>query len=92
LRECRVREIEEHLDNYGSIEFDPDHSLRIPLERLVVEAMSQDRDQTPVEFIVHGRGRAVTELEVLKLDGSPLVERPHPETLTVSECHFSETE
>ncbi|HZP56435.1 MAG TPA: hypothetical protein VFC53_02630 [Dehalococcoidia bacterium] len=86
---CRVREIRNYSDNYGSIEFDSAHSLQVPAELVVVEATSQDRDRVPVMFVLHARGHVVTELEVVKVDGSPLIERPHPETLTVAEYHIS---
>jgi len=90
LSGCRVRVIRDYADNYGSIEFDPAHSLVIPADLMVVEATSHDRDLVPVMFVLHGRGHIVTELEVVKSDGSPLIECPHPETLTVNEYHISQ--
>jgi hypothetical protein len=89
LRQCRVREISAYRDNYGSIEFDPDHSMCVPFEEVVIEAISRDRDGIPVEAILHARAHIVKELEFVKADGSPLIERPHPHTFAVSEHHRS---
>lgn len=90
LRDCRVRIITEHRDNYGSIAFDPKHSLAMPAERSVIEAMRKDCDDIPVLVLLHSRRHAAIELEFVKMDGSPLIERPHPDTLEFDECHRSE--
>jgi hypothetical protein len=88
LLRCRVREID-YRDNYGSIKFDPERSLTMP-KPAIVEALSQDRDGIPILVILHARAHVVTELEFVKADGSPLIERPHPETFELDEHHTSE--
>jgi hypothetical protein len=78
LLRCRVRGTGDP-DNYGSIYFDPERSLTMP-KPVMVDALSKDQDGIPVLVILHAQTTVVAELEFVKADGTPLIERPHPDT------------
>ena len=74
----RVRTIVEHGDNYGSIELDAPVDRRDAGLHVLADALASDIDGVPIEAVLFScRGRVV-ELEILKLDGSPIVRMPRP--------------
>ena len=67
------------LDDDGSLRFSIDSSV-IPLdqavERVPVTAIFDDADGIPVYLLLHIEAGRLSELEVYKADGSPIVNKP----------------
>jgi hypothetical protein len=86
LESAQVREIEEYEDNYGSLEFSVSCSRHAPISNgPVAIAMTADDDGVPVEVLLHVRGGELSELEIVKADGSPLRAPIRADNLEVQE-------
>jgi hypothetical protein len=85
LSDLRVRRIDED----GSFALLVTKGVRAPVrERIPVEARYKDVDVEPengpyVYALLHVVDGRMTELEIFKEDGSPIIEQPNPETLEV---------
>jgi hypothetical protein len=81
---ARVRPIEDHEDNYGSLEFEVGSGPKAPVsQRVPVEAVTEDADGVPIEVLLHVVDGLVDELEIYKADGTPIRRRPEAGQLTV---------
>ncbi len=79
-----AREIAEDGDNYGSLKLRAIATPRAAVvQRVPVMALANDVDEVPIEFLLHVVDGVLDELEILKLDGSPIVNRPKPLDLRV---------
>jgi hypothetical protein len=85
LAHARVTPIEEHGDNYGSLEFEVQPGPKaLVRERVPVDARALDEDGVPIDYLLHVVDGVVKELEVVKADGSPIRRYPKASDLTVS--------
>lgn len=85
IKKCRVRTLDEYKDNYESIEFKTDLSKKANVEsRVPVQGLTSDKDGVPVEFFLHIVDGFINELEIVKADNSPLVEKIDPEKIKVT--------
>jgi hypothetical protein len=75
---CRVRTIEEHGDNYGSLDIEVAGERRYRGMRIIADALANDTDGGLVEAILYVSEGRLFELEILRPDGSPLVKMPKP--------------
>ena len=75
LRESAVRTIAGYSDDYGSIEFQVGEAAGGP-QRLIAEAMAEDADNVPIEILLFEKGGKLSELEILKADGSEITRMP----------------
>lgn len=77
LAHARVTTIEEYSDNYGSVEFEIEDPIPAAvLHRVPVMGYAYDSDRVPIEFLLHVVDGIVTELEIVKMDGGPIIRRP----------------
>ena len=82
IKNAKVRTIDEYKDNYGSIEFLIPQDVPVSrVDRFVIECMSKDKDDVPIEFILHIVNGRVKELEIVKADGSPI--KMFPDTVDI---------
>jgi hypothetical protein len=80
LASLRVRLIAEYTDNYGSIEFEARRGLGGTPPVMVADGRAFDEDGVPIEYLLFlklydGRGLP-HELEVSKMDGTPIKRFP----------------
>ena len=85
LESTTARLIEEHHDNYGSIELRvADPTPASGRYRVPVEAQYLDDDGVPVWLLLHvNREGVMWQLEILRADGCPLISPPMSERLEV---------
>jgi hypothetical protein len=81
LASACVREIAEYHDEYGSIEFQ--HKKAGSRPHVSADAMAPDVDDVPIEAILSLRENELHELEILRLDGGPIQQRPAAERFSV---------
>lgn len=80
----QVRKIEEYNDNYGSLELKTRSLKRANVDsRVPVQGLAHDADGVPVEILLHVVDGLINELEIVKADGSPLVQTINPEKIKV---------
>ncbi len=79
-----VREFDDP-DNYGSIGFRvPASTPSAAGSRVPVEGLAQDDDGVPIEVLLHMRHGYISELEVVKADGTPIHRFPAAAEFKVS--------
>jgi hypothetical protein len=72
-------------DNYGSVLLSTKSTVKAQVnERIPVEATVNDTDGVPVNILLHVVDGIVNELEILKVDGSPLKRPISPEDLVLT--------
>ena len=85
LKDCLVRTIDEE----GSLEFKVDRDVRAPVTRRVpVEARATDEDGVPVLILLHVLEGVISELEIVKMDGSPVRKVLQPSDLREVDWHL----
>lgn len=75
---CRVRTITEYGDNYGSIDIQVQGERDPAGLRALVEAHANDVDGIPIAAILFVSKGRLCELEIVRLDGDPIVRMPSP--------------
>jgi len=71
-------------DNYGSIYLFPVNKTAIDIRtRVPVEGLINDTDGTPINVLLHVDKGLISELEIVKLDGTPIKKRFNPEKIRV---------
>lgn len=65
-----------HDDNYGSIELLPAVDSISRESGMLVEAFASDSDGIPVAALLHVQHGRLMELEFVREDGNPMIERP----------------
>lgn len=85
IARSRVKSIDEYQDQYGSIEFEVKTGRKAKVsQRVPVDGRANDVDGVPIEFLLHVVNGTVTELEIYKADGSPILRQPPASELDVS--------
>jgi hypothetical protein len=80
-----VRALDEESDNYGSIALKvADCNPVIVEKRVPVVARAYDSDGTPVEALLHIVEGRLNELEVIKFDGTPILNKPKSSEYLIS--------
>ncbi len=83
LSNSRVRGIAEYRDEYGSIEF---QAAQAPgVSHALVTAFANDADGIPIEILLFTKAGALSELEIVKLDGSKIIRMPLPDEFKIGE-------
>lgn len=83
LASCRVRTIEE--DKTGSIEIEVPGGRSKGSLSVLVDAVANDVDGALIEVILFASKGRVCELEIVSLDGSPILMMPSPAEFEVLE-------
>ena len=80
-----MRMITDHGDNYGSFEFlvCDDHRIPENINRVPVDARYIDADGIPVDILLHVVSGMMYEIEIVKLDGNPLINGPRCKDLDI---------
>ncbi len=85
VKHAQARSTEDQ-DNYGSIYLKTSFPKKAQVkERVPVEGHIQDSDGVPVEVLLHVVDGYINELEIVKADGSPILQAIKPEGLKVKE-------
>lgn len=72
-------------DNYGSIYLRTSYKKKASVaERVPVEGFAEDIDRVPVEILLHVLNGYISELEIVKADGSPLLSKINPDKVKAS--------
>ena len=80
MKNCLVRTLDEH----GCLEFDIRTDLKVPIVRgIPVEAEGRDDDGVQICVLLHVVDGKVKELEIFKVDGSPMLRMPKASELDV---------
>ncbi len=80
-----VRTLDEGTDNYGSIELKLADSNFVRVEKRVpVVARAHDADGTPIEVLLHIIDGRLNEIEIIKFDGTPILNRPEASEYIIS--------
>jgi hypothetical protein len=84
LPKSLVQTIADSGDHRGSIEFRVGSGPQAPVGwRVPVEARAKDEDGTPIYYLLHVVNGFLKELEILRVDGNPIMRPPHPSELEV---------
>mgnify|MGYP001586404475 CR=1 FL=1 len=84
IKNCRVKMLDIGVDNYGSIEFETDSkSFAQVKQRAPVEARAFENN-VPIDVLIHVVDGKIKELEIVKLDGSPIEKIPSPSEFKVT--------
>jgi hypothetical protein len=80
-----VKSLDKGIDNYDSIELKVSSGRSVKVEKRVpVVARAYDSDGTPIEVLLHVLNGQLNELEVIKFDGTPIVDRPKASEYIIS--------
>lgn len=87
-KHAQVKKPDGYSDNYGSIEFIIDSDLRANVkERVPVEGTTVDESGNAVLILLHVVDGLLYELEILRMDGEPMVGLPDIDKLKTSVKH-----
>lgn len=76
LGSLRCRLVAEYSDKYGSVEFEYLGTPDAPPSVMVADARGEDEDGVPIEYFLFVKDRAPYELEVVKMNGTPIKRFP----------------
>jgi hypothetical protein len=82
---ARVRTVREYGDDYGSIDFLVSNWMKAPVVmRVPVVGTARDVDGVPIEFLLHIVDGIISELEIVKMDGGAIIEKPDAASVEVT--------
>jgi len=78
IASCRVRTIAEYGDHRGTFEIEMPGSYSKRGLKVLADAVAHDIDGAPIEAILFASNERICEVEILRLDGSPILRMPQP--------------